>query len=63
MCRLTKYQSINLFTMRMRHYVSENMHRQKGVHLTLLPHIFSVEIKSGAYYIAGQWGQVQNKIK
>ena len=49
--------------MRMRHYVSENMHRQKGVHLTLPPHIFSVEIKSGAYYIAGQWGQVQNKIK
>ena len=35
----------------------------EGVHLTLLPHIFSVQLKSGAYYIKGQWGRVQNKIK
>ena len=35
----------------------------EGVHLTLPPHIFSVQVKSGACYITGEWGQVQNKIK
>ena len=35
----------------------------EGVHLTLPPHIVSVQVKSGAYYITGQWGRVQNKIK
>ena len=27
----------------------------EGVHLTLPPHIFSVQVKSGACYITGQW--------
>ena len=27
----------------------------EGVHLTLSPHIFSVQVKSGASYITGQW--------
>ena len=31
--------------------------------LTLPPHTFSVQVKSGAGYIKGQWGQVQNKTK
>ena len=31
--------------------------------LTLPRHTFSVQVKSGAGYIKGQWGQVQNKIK
>ena len=35
----------------------------EGVHLTLLHHIFFVQVKSGASYITGQWGRVQNKIK
>ena len=35
----------------------------EGVHLTFLPHIFPVQVKSGACYIAGQWGRVQNKVK
>ena len=35
----------------------------EGVHLTLPLHIFSVHVKSGACYITGQWGRVQNKIK
>ena len=37
--------------------------RKKVVHLTFPPHIFSLQVKSGACYIMGQWGQVQNKIK
>ena len=36
---------------------------QEGVHLTLLPLIFSVQVKSGACYITGQWGRVQYKIE
>ena len=35
----------------------------EGVHLTFPPHIFSVQVKSGACYITGQWGRGQNKIK
>ena len=35
----------------------------EGVHLILPPHIFSVKVKSGASYITGQWGRVQNEIK
>ena len=35
----------------------------EGVHLTLPPHIFPVQVKSGACYIIGHWGRVQNKIK
>ena len=31
------------------------------VHLTFPPHICSVQVKSGACYITGQWGRVQNK--
>ena len=33
------------------------------VHLTFPPHIFPVQVKSGACYITGQWGLAQNKIK
>ena len=33
------------------------------VHLTFHPHIFFVQVKSGACYITGQWGLVQNKMK
>ena len=33
------------------------------VHLTFLPHIFYVQLMSGACHINGQWVQVQNKIK
>ena len=29
---------------------------REGVHMTLPPHIFSVKVKSEAYYIMGQWG-------
>ena len=35
----------------------------KNSSLTLPPHTFSVQVKSGAGYIKGQWGRVQNKIK
>ena len=35
----------------------------EGVHLTLPPCISSAQVKSGACYITGQWGQVQNKAK
>ena len=35
----------------------------EGVHPTLPPHIFSVQVKSETDYIKGQWGRVQNKIK
>ena len=35
----------------------------EGVHLTLPPHIFSIQVKSGARYITGQWERVQNKLK
>ena len=35
----------------------------EGVHLTLTPHIFFVQVKSGACYITGQWWRVQNEIK
>ena len=35
----------------------------EGVHLTLPPHIFSIQVKSGACYITGQWERVRNKIK
>ena len=43
----------------------ENVHRQsEGVHLTLRPHIFSVQVKSGACYITGQWfAKSSDKIK
>ena len=34
----------------------------EGVHLTLPPHIFPVQVKSVTCYITGQWGRVQNKI-
>ena len=33
------------------------------VYLTLPPHIFSIQVKFGAFYITGHWGRVQNKIK
>ena len=35
----------------------------EGVHLTLPSHIFSIQVKSGACYITGQWERVRNKIK
>ena len=36
----------------------------EGVHLSIHHlHIFSVKVKSGACYITGQWGRVQNKRK
>ena len=35
---------------------------EEVAHLTFFPHIFSVQVKSGACYIKGQWGRVQNKI-
>ena len=36
----------------------------EGVYLTSLRHIFSVQVKSGACHITGQWwGRVKNKIK
>ena len=35
----------------------------EGVHLTLPPHIFSIQVKSGARYVTGQWERVQNKLK
>ena len=38
------------------------MYVSKVVHLAFPPHIFSVEVKSGACYSTGQWGRVQNKI-
>ena len=38
-------------------------HIIEDVHLTLPRHIFSVQVKSGACYITGQWEQDQNKIK
>ena len=28
----------------------------EGVHLIFRPHIFSIQVKSGACYITGQWG-------
>ena len=34
----------------------------EGVHLTLPPHIFSIQVKSGACYITGQQERIQNKI-
>ena len=37
--------------------------RSEGVHMTLPPHNFSVKLKSGAFYITGQWRQFQNKTK
>ena len=33
----------------------------EGVHLTLLPHILSVQVKFCICYITSQWGRVQNK--
>ena len=36
---------------------------REGVHLTLPPDIFSVQVKSGSCYIMDQWGQLQNKIE
>ena len=36
---------------------------KEGVHLTLPTHIFYIQVNSGAPYITGQWGQVQNEIK
>ena len=44
-------------------FVCENNLILKVVHLTFPPHIFFVQVKSGTCYIAGQWGQVKNKIK
>ena len=35
----------------------------EGVHLTLPSHTFSIQVKSGACYITGQWERVRNKIK
>ena len=35
----------------------------EGVHLTLPPHIFSIQVKSGARDIIGLWGRVHNKKK
>ena len=35
----------------------------EGVHQTLPPHIFSIQIKSGACDITGLWGRVHNKNK
>ena len=32
-----------------------NVSISEGVHLTLPHHIFSVQVKSGACYITGQW--------
>ena len=34
----------------------------EDAHLILPPHIFPDQVKSGACYIMGQWGRVQNKI-
>ena len=31
------------------------MMRLEGVHLTLPPQVFAVQVKSGACYIKGQW--------
>ena len=33
------------------------------VHLTFPLHVSSVQVKSEACYITGQWGRVQNEIK
>ena len=33
------------------------------VHLTFPLHVSSVQATSGACYITGQWGRVQNEIK
>ena len=42
--------------------VMSYLNKLEGVHLTLSSHIFSVQVKSGACYITGEWGRVQNKI-
>ena len=34
---------------------------EEVVHLTFSRHIFSVQVKSGACYITGQWGRVEIK--
>ena len=44
-------------------WVFESVCVIEGVHLTLPPHILSVQVKPGAGYITGQWGRVQNKIE
>ena len=36
---------------------------KRWCYLTLPPHIFSIQVKSGACYITSEWGHVQNKIK
>ena len=33
------------------------------VHLTLLSHIFSIQVRFGACDVTGQWGRLQNKRK
>ena len=37
--------------------------RNEVVHLTLPSDVFSVQVKFGACYIMGQYGQVRNKRK
>ena len=48
--------------MNSRSYIKINS-AYEGVHLTLPPHIVSVQVKSGTCYITGQWGasSEQNK--
>ena len=44
------------------HAFNENIYNE-GVHLALPPHFFSIQVKSGACYITGQWvaSSKQNK--
>ena len=35
----------------------------EGIHVTLPPHIFPLQVNPGACYITGLWGRVQNKLK
>ena len=47
-----------------RNYVlHEEIFTKEGVHLTLPPHIFSVQEKSAAFYITGQSGRAQDTTK
>ena len=53
------YAKFNISILR----INFSMTQTEGVNLTLPPHIFSVQVKSGACYITGKWERVQNKIK
>ena len=50
---------IDFFIQRLFLY-SEKFYIQ-AVHRTFPPHIFSIQVKSGACYITGQSGRVQNE--